>query len=226
MLDLAKVRLVILTWTYNTLNSQYPNYFNKNPYKNIAGATVTNSPNVYWADTVSDRPIDATECYLDIISDDSSSFGTDGEYYQDTDNKYYYKITEQHEVTVSFTVSSMKNKLLELSALQAQNLTYNACSYLKMMLKTGSASDYFRYENEIIDEPILVCTQPANMSEITDTSIFEDTRNRHTNTFSCKFRFDVVTKREVNKAQSIYGTVVPNETPDLAQDFEVELETE
>lgn len=224
MLDLGKVRQVILTWTYNTLNTKYPEYFNKNDYINTAGAKVVNSPNVYWADTVRDRPVDATECYLDIESDESYSLGTDGEFFEGSDGKFYYKVTEQHEVAITFAVTSMKNDKLHLSALQAQNLTYNACSYLKMMLKTCSASDYFRYENDIVEEPILVCTQPRNMSAITDTSIFEDTRNRHTNQFSCKFRFDIVTEREVDKAQKIDYLLRYN-TP-TAQGVEIEFESE
>lgn len=217
--ELSLFKKAVLTWTYNQLNSKFPDYFNSKPYINLDAQTVKNSPNVYWADTVRDRPLDATECYLDIISDTSDSFGTDGVFYQDpTDNKYYYKLTEPHNVTVNFAISSMKNKQLGLSALQAQNLSHDAITYLRMQLKSGSASDYFRYENDIFS-PILVCSQKRNMSEISNISIFEDTRNRHTNQFSCLFTFDQIDKREVDLAQNIFNTV------EYAQDTKIDFYT-
>lgn len=200
-------KAALLNWTYEKLNSKFPEYFNRESYINLDGITVNNSPNVYWADSVRDRPIDATECYLDIINDESVSFGSDDKFYQDPeDNKWYYKLIETHEVTVNFAISSMKNKKLGLSSLQAQNLTYNALSYLRLHLKSGSASDYFCYENEYMT-PILVCSQHRNMSEITDISVFEDTRNRHTNQFTCKFSYNTVSRREADLAQNIYNSV-------------------
>lgn len=205
--EVSLFKKAVLTWVYQTLNAKFPKYFNNNPHKNLDGQTIKNAPNVYWADSVSDRPINATSCYLDIISDDSTSFGSDSIFYQDeTDGKYYRKLREPHEVIVNFSITSMKNDKLGLTALEAQNLTYNACSYLKMLLKSGSASDYFRYENGILT-PILVCSQNKNVSEILDTSIFEDTRNRHTNQFSCKFSFDQIDKYEVDVAQNVFNEV-------------------
>lgn len=204
MNELSLFKQVVLTWTYNLLNGEFPEYFNANPYTNKEGTTIKNAPNVYWSDTMRDRPLDATECCLDIISDEAVSSGTDGEFYQEADGKYYYKLEEPHEIIVNFSITSMKKK--NLTALQAQNLTYNACSYLRMLLKSGSASDYFCYENGILT-PILVCSQNKNISEITDTSIFEDTRNRHTNQFSCKFAYNQVSKRPVDLAQNIYNVV-------------------
>lgn len=195
----------VLTWVYNTLNNKFPEYFNSDPYINLDGVTVKNCPNVYWADTVRDRPIDATECYLEIISDESHTFGSDNKIFE-RDNKFYRELIEPHEVTVNFAISSMKNKSLNLTALEAQNLSYNACSYLKMLLKSGSASDYFCYENEILT-PILVCSQNRNVSDITNISIFEDTRNKHTHQFSCKFRFDQVDEVEIDMAQNIFNEV-------------------
>lgn len=203
--ELNLFKKAVLTWVYKTLNARYPQYFNTNPYTNLDGKTVKNAPNVYWSDTMRDRPIDATECYLDIISDESHSFGTDSDYYE-KEGKFYRKLREPHEITVNFSISSMKNKLLNLTALQAQNLSYNACAYLRMLLKSGSASDYFRYENNILT-PILVCSQNRNVSDITDISIFEDTRNRHTNQFSCKFTFDQIDEYEIDMAQNIYNEV-------------------
>lgn len=227
MLDLAKVKKVILTWTYTTLNEQFPDYFNDNDYTNISGAKVINSPNVYWSNTITDRPLDATLCYLTISSDESYTLGTDGTFYfNDNTQKFYYKITEPHEIMVRFSVVSMKNKSLNLSALQAQNLAYNACSYLKMMLKTGSASDYFTYDNDIVDEPILVCTQPNNMTGITEISEFEDTKDKFTYQFSCKFKFDLVTEIEKDKALKVHGTITPDSDPSLAQDFDIELQSD
>lgn len=205
--EISLFKKTVLTWVYQTLNSKFPKYFNNNPYRNLDGQTIKNAPNVYWADSISDRPLNATSCYLDIISDESPSFGTDSTVYQDeTDGKYYRKLREPHEVTVNFSITSMKNGKLGLTALEAQNLTYNACSYLKMLLKSGSASDYFRYENGILT-PILVCSQAKNVSEILDTSIFEDTRNRHTNQFSCKFSFDQIDKYEIDVAQNVFNEV-------------------
>ena len=99
--ELSKFKKVVLTWVYQELNKKYPQYFNKNPYVNLDGQTVNNSPNVYWSDSISDRPLNATSCYLDIISDDSPSFGTDSKVYQDeTDGKYYRELKEQHEIIV------------------------------------------------------------------------------------------------------------------------------
>lgn len=212
MENLSLFKTALLEWTYNTLNSKFPEYFNKDSYINLDGQQVTNSPNVYWADSVRDRPLDATECYLDLIGDESVSFGTDGKFFYDEEtDKWYYELIEPHEITVNFAISSMKNKKLNLTALQAQNLTYNAISYLRMLLKSGSASDYFCYDNEYLT-PILVCSQNRNVSEITDTSIFEDTRNRHTNQFSCKFSFNEVSRREVDLAQNIYNQVIYDKT--------------
>lgn len=205
--EMSLFKKAVLTWTYQTLNNKFSEYFNNKPYKNLDGQTVKNSPNVYWADSVSDRPINATSCYLDIVSDKSDSFGTDGKfYYDETDKKYYRELVEPHDVTVNFVITSMKNDKLGLTALEAQNLTYNACSYLRMLLKSGSASDYFRWENDIFT-PILVCSQSKNVSEILDTSIFEDTRNRHTNQFSCMFTFDQVDRYETDVAHNIYNDV-------------------
>ena len=113
----------------------------------------------------------------------------------------------------------MKNDKLGLTALQAQNLTYNACSYLKMLLKSGSASDYFRYENEILT-PISVCSQNRNVSEITDISIFEDTRNRQTNQFSCKFAFDQTDRLEVDMAQNICNEIQTEDSEGNTDTFE------
>lgn len=222
MNELTLFKTAVLTWTYNTLNAEFPEYFNTNPYTNLNGQTVINSANVYWADTVRDRPLDATECCLDIISDEAVSFGTDGDFYQEKNGLWYYRLSEPHEIIVNFAVTSMKNKSLGLSALQAENLTYNACSYLRMLLKSGSASDYFCYENGILT-PILVCSQNKNVSEITDISIFEDTRNRHTNQFSCKFAYNQISKRREDLAQKIYGEVIPDGNIDLAQDYNVQI---
>ena len=92
-LDISKVKKVILTWTYKTLNSEFPQYFNTDNYINTSGILVKNSPNVYWADTIRDRPLDATECYLVVNSDTSASFGVDGEcFFDEVKQKYYYKM--------------------------------------------------------------------------------------------------------------------------------------
>lgn len=204
MNEMSLFKTAVVKWTYDLLNKEFPDYFNSNPYTNIDGIIVNNSPNVYWANSVTDRPIDATECYLAIVSDESHSMGTDGEFYQDTtDNKWYYKLEEPHEITVNFVVSSMKNKALGLNALKAQNLSYNACSYIRMILKSGSASDYFCYENDYL-KPILVCSQNRNISNIIPSSDFEETRDKFTYQFSCKFQYTQISKREVDLAQGAH----------------------
>ena len=223
MEDFELFKQAVLEWTYNTLHSKFPSYFNTNDYYNTSDVKVINSPNVYWSDTVKDRPLDCTECILDIVSDDTqSTFGVDGEFYKDTtDNKYYTKMEEPHIVTVRFSVTSMKNEELNLTALQAQNLTYSACCYLRTILKSGSASDYFCYDNDIYT-PILICSRFGNISDVNDTSDFEDTKNKHTNNFTCMFRFDVKTRRETDMAQKIGFSLEDDETG-IAQDFEIEL---
>lgn len=220
--EMSLFKATVLTWVYNTLNKEFPQYFNKTSYINSDGQQISDSANVYWSDTTRDRPLDATECYLDIISDEAVNWGTDGEFYQGSDGKYYYKLRENHEIIVNFAITSMKNKKLDLTALQAQNLSYNACAYLRMLLKSGSASDYFCYENNYL-KPILVCSQNSNVSPITDTSIFEDTKSRHTCQFSCKFRYDQISKREVDLAQKIHGIVIPDGKEDLSQNFDIDL---
>ena len=223
--ELSKFKTAVLKWAYDTLNAEFPEYFNLSSYINLDGEVVKDSPNVFWSDTVKDRPLDATYCYLDVISDEAINWGVDDEFYQDTENgKYYYKMQEFHEITVSFTVSSMKNKKLNLTALQAQNLSYNACSYLRMLLKSGSASDYFCYENDYLT-PILVCSQNKNLSEITDTSIFEDTKSRHTNRFSCVFRYDQISKREQDVAHGIYAEVQYEDEDGIAQSVDFDIDT-
>lgn len=223
--ELSKFKTAVLNWVYNTLNGEFPDYFNKESYTNLDGLLVKDSPNVYWGDTVRDRPLDATECWLDVINDEAVNWGSDGEYYQDTESgKWYYKLSDLHEITVNFAVTSMKNKKINLTALQAQNLAYNACSYLRMLLKSGSASDYFCYENEYLT-PILVCSQNKNVSEITDTSIFEDTKSRHTCQFSCKFRYDQVSRREVDLAQGAHVDVMQSDG-EIADSIDIELENQ
>lgn len=224
MNEMKLFKQAVLTWVYNTLHAEFPDYFNKDSYINLDGQQVDNHANVYWSDTVRDRPLDATECCLSIINDESVSWGTDGEFYEDkTTGKWYYKLEEPHEITVNFMITSMKNKKLNLTALQAQNLSYNAISYLRMLLKSGSASDYFCYENEILT-PILVCSQNKNMSEITDTSIFEETKNRHTTQFSCKFQYTTISKREVDKAQRIFADVEYQDSHGDTQAIELYLD--
>lgn len=226
MNDFEYVKQVILTWTYNTLNSEYPLFFNKNDYTNTQGVLVKNSPNVYWQNTVANRPLDATQCVLTVVRDRSYTFGSDGKFYQDeTDNKYYYEVSEPHDLTVRFAISSMKNETLNITALQAQNLAYNSCSYLRMLLKSGSASDYFTYDNEI-KTPILVGSQSKNISEILNISDFEDTKDKFTYQFSCIFRYDFNSKREVDRGMGVYGSIVSNDVVELAQDFDIHLNTE
>ena len=149
MNEISLFKTAVLKWAYNTLHAEFPEYFNLSSYVNLDGETIKNSPNVFWSDTVKDRPLDATYCYLDVVSDEAVNWGVDDEFYQDTDGKYYYKMQEFHEITVSFTVSSMKNKNLNLTALQAQNLSHNACSYLRMLLKSTSTSATLLVRNAI-----------------------------------------------------------------------------
>jgi len=207
--ELKKVKQAILTWTYNTLNSKFGTYFK----------ITENKPNVYWSETMQFRPVDATECFLDLLSDDSESFGVDGAfYYNETDHKYYNTIEETHVITINFAVSSMKSESLGLSALQAQNLAYEACSYIRRMLKSSSSSDYFSFDNEIIT-PILVLSQNKNISSIEDTSDFEETRGRHTCQFSCKFRYDVI---DTVEAQVAVDAQVTLEAQNIEYEFNID----
>lgn len=224
--ELNQVKQVIATWAYNTLNEQFPDYFNSNDYYDVQNVVHINSPNVYWANTQQDRPLDATLCTLNVVRDDSYTFGTDGKFIPDSNINGHYEGIEPHFLTVRFAVVSMKNKALNLSALQAQNLSYSACSYLRTILKSGSASYYFQSENEIAGSPILVCSQAGNITEVLDISTFEDTKNKYTHQFSCVFRYDLKVTRQESLAQSINGVVTPNNDSGLAQDFEVHLESD
>ena len=83
-----------------------------------------------------------------------------------------------------------KDGSITLSDVQAQNLVLDACSYLRRMLKSQYAGNYFLYDNELFT-PIFVLAQQKDVSDIEDTSSFEETRNRHTCQFSCKFSFTI-----------------------------------
>lgn len=223
MSDISLVKKAILVWTYNTLNKKFPEYFNSNDWQNISGTIVKNSPNVYWSNTVWGRPLDSTECYLTIVNDKSYQLGTQGNYYVE-DGKMYYSISEQHYLTVRFSVCSMKNSQLNLTSLQAQNLVEDACVYLRSMLKSGSASDYFTYTNGIKDN-ILVCSQANNVSDVVDVSMFEDTKDKFTSQFTCLFRYDSIEESiEVDMAQGVSGEIEYGKG--LAEGFEIEFNPE
>ena len=88
--EIKNVKEAILTWTYNQLNSRYPNNFKISEYTSTLTNKTKKAPNVYWINTITDRPELATECYLDTTMDQCINLGTDGEFYKNsTDNKYY-----------------------------------------------------------------------------------------------------------------------------------------
>ena len=64
--EIKNVKEAILTWTYNQLNSRYPNNFKISEYTSTITGKTKKAPNVYWINTIPDRPELATECYLDI----------------------------------------------------------------------------------------------------------------------------------------------------------------
>src|SRR5574344_444127 len=95
--EIQNVKQAILTWTYNQLNSRYPDYFKISKYTSIITQKEKNAPNVYWINTITDRPELATECYLKISSKKSIKKRTDGEfYYNKKKKKYYNKVEETH----------------------------------------------------------------------------------------------------------------------------------
>src|SRR5574344_408804 len=205
--EIQNVKQAILTWTYSQLNSRYPDYFKISKYTSTVTQKEKSAPNVYWINTISDRPELATECYLDVSLDQSVNKGTDGEfYYNSTDQKYYNKVEETHILTVYFIISSMKregsNGSVILSDVQAQNLVLDACSYLRRMLKSQYAGDYFLYNNELFT-PIFVLAQQKDVTDIEDTSEFEETRNRHTCQFSCKFSFTITDSIEAQLSKGV-----------------------
>ena len=205
--EIRDIKQAILTWTYNQLNTRYPNYFKISTYTSTLSGNKKTAPNVYWINTISDRPELATECYLDISNDQSVNKGTDGEfYYNSTTQKYYNKVEETHILTVYFIISSMRQEdddgSIILSDVQAQNLVLDACSYLRRMLKSQYAGDYFLYDNELFT-PIFVLSQQKDVSDIEDTSEFEETRNRHTCQFSCKFSFTITDSVEAQLAKGV-----------------------
>src|SRR5574344_253117 len=205
--EIKNVKKEILTWRYKQLNSRYPDYFKISKYTSIITQKEKNAPNVYWINTITDRPELATECYLDIGSDQSVNKGTDGEfYYNPTTQKYYNKVEETHILTVYFIISSMKREdskgSIILSDVQAQNLVLDACSYLRRMIKSQYAGNYFLYENELFT-PIFVLAQQKDISDIEDTSSFEETRNRHTCQFSCKFSFTITDSIEAQLSKGV-----------------------
>ena len=221
--EIRDIKEAILTWTYNQLSTKYPDYFKIETYTSTITNRKKTAPNVYWINTITDRPELATECYLDIGSDQSVNKGTDGEfYYNSTDQKYYNKIEETHILTVYFIISSMRREdkggSITLSDVQAQNLVLDACSYLRRMLKSQYAGNYFLYDNELFT-PIFVLAQQKDISDIEDTSSFEETRNRHTCQFSCKFSFTITDSVEAQLADGAH-IIIDDET---AQDITFDI---
>ena len=221
--EIKNVKEAILTWTYNQLNSRYPNNFKISEYTSTLTNKTKKAPNVYWINTITDRPELATECYLDISNDYSVNKGTDGEfYYNPTTQKYYNKIEETHILTVYFIISSMRqedsNGSILLSDVQAQNLVLDACSYLRRFLKSQYAGNYFLYDNELFT-PIFVLSQQKDVTDIEDTSEFEETRNRHTCQFSCKFSFTITDSVEAQLAEDAHVIVDDVTAQDITFDI-------
>ena len=144
------VKKAIVTYIYNILNAQYPTYFCPSDYIDDNG-TQYKSKNVYWTDTMKTRPVEATECCIDIAGSESiNAMGVDSKfYYSEEDEKFFTETKEDIILTVNMAVTSMKNKELGLSSLQAQNLAEEACMYIRNNLKSGSALEYFGYDNDI-----------------------------------------------------------------------------
>jgi hypothetical protein len=174
-MSLTLAKKAIITYVFDLLNGKYPTYF---PTKR----------EVYWADTVKIRPLDATECYLQVLEQESMCWGIDGEIiYNETEDKYEKRQLERNIITVNIAVTSMK-KNGGLSGLQAQNLANEACNFIRRQIKSGEASNYFLYDNTIFTP---IYTISNELSSVDDVSVFEETRNRHTFQFQAKFRYDI-----------------------------------
>ena len=211
------VKKAIVTYIYSLLNTKYPEYFKRYEAINAEGTTVS-YPNVYWANTLMNRPSDATECVLTPTKCQSLVYGIDGKFYKGTDDKYYIEEIEPKILTVNIQVTSMKSKDLGIKTdLQAQNLVEESCSYIENQLKSGSALNYFQYDNEIFT-PIEVITSLGDTTDIEDVSIFEDTQARHTCQFSCKFRFSENGSREADVAANESVTLTK-----LTENLEIEF---
>lgn len=219
-MNIKLVKKAIVTYAYNVLNAKYPTIFKA--YSNInPTGTVINYKNVYWSETLEYRPIDATECCLDVLKIESlNSKGVDSDYFYDVeDNKFKTKTREDIIVTINFNITSMKNKSLNLTDLQAQNLVSDASMYIRNHLKSGSAFNYFKYENEIFT-PIETLIQSGDLSDIEDVSRFEDTKYRHTSQFSCKFRYIENGSYDTLQAQGAHIEIGNDE---LAENVEIDI---
>ena len=232
--EIKNVKGAILTWTYNILNSAFPDNFKElteTTTKIINGKSVSKTltyPNVYWSDTRKNRPSDAVGCILRIISDKTAnSKGTDGEFYLNEDNdKYYTKLEDTHIITVKFAVNTMKKDnsdgSSELTDLQADNLAHQACSHLRMLLKSEQSSSYFLYDNTILT-PIFVLSQGADLSDIDSLFEYEETRGRHIVQFTCKFAFNVIDAVETKLAHGV-SIVEYDENDEEIDTIEIEFE--
>jgi len=200
-MNINLVKKAISSYVYDLLVTKYPQYFGLQTFINEEGTTI-NYPNVYWAGTVVYRPIDATECFLDITKAESLVFGIDGKFYKGTDDKYYIEEEEPILITVNIAVTSMKNTKLNLNDFKAQNLVSEVSAYIRNRLKSGSALEYFGYDNTIYT-PIQVLSSVGDMTEVEDVSYFEETQNRFTGQFSCKFRYSEKGSREAKVATNV-----------------------
>lgn len=101
--EIQNVKKTILTWTYNMLNGRFPNDFKMISYTDtIAGKTITKTiPNVYWINTLPDRPELATECYLDITLDHIPQNGTDGKFYSQVEIEDDVEVTKLTSMSIS-----------------------------------------------------------------------------------------------------------------------------
>jgi len=219
-MNINLVKKAIATYTYNILNTKYPTIFKGYTTTNASGTSI-NYRNVYWSETLEYRPIDATECCLDVTKIESiNTKGIDSDFYYDEElEKYQTKTKEDIIVTVNFNVTSMKNKGLNLTDLQAQNLVNDTCMYIRNQLKSGSAFNYFQYDNDIFT-PIEVLIQQGDLSDIEDVSYFEDTKYRFTSQFSCKFRYSEVGSYDTLLAQGAHIEIGEDE---LAENVEIDI---
>ena len=212
--EIRDVKGAILTWTYNVLNTYFPDNFKL--LTETKSGKVSHYPNVYWSDTRKDRPSDAVECTLRIIGDSTAnSKGSDGEFYLDetdtgTGDVYKTNLEDTHIITVKFAVNTMKKDNSDgstaLSDLQADNLAHQACSRLRMLLKSEQSSSYFLYDNTIFT-PIFVLSTNSDLSDVDGLFEFESTRGRHTFQFTCKFSFNITDSIETPLAQGAQLTL-------------------
>ena len=94
--------------------------------------------------------------------------------------------------------------------------------YIRNRLKSGSALEYFEWDNDIFT-PIEVITTDGDLTNIEDVSEFEETKNRFTSQFSCKFKYSEIGSRETKVATGAHVDL-EELTDNTNDDFDIKFE--